>query len=386
MVSLPVHGYGTNQILEGFRAGMRRRQLEDEKRRETYFNLAKVGKLNTSDPNFMKMGNAQQEMAKAMQAQYQQEQKARERERIRVLYDRYTKGYDEAEKRGASPEILSQFAKRADALEPTIYGSKIGLYGEITDAKTRKAKKEAVVQQSIETLVQQLNGDSTSEQKWNLKNFVVTMEKEKLFTEDMRKTYIDIINDVVKKADEEKNKRAEALKKQQDEQRKLDNTIKEKTQTQRTPFTLNNGKTIETTYSNALALEKAGKGKIGQKTELPRNNYDFQNKKDIAKAEESILKEPESPTAIAAANFYNKTANTPYVYVPKKTEKSFMGVGTGTKTQVEKLKLPKIGNKQVTLKSVRQTMEEEGMTFEDVLRFLGEQDPDFKEKISALGL
>ena len=91
-------------------------------------------------------------------------------------------------------------------------------------------------------------------------------------------------------------------------------------------------------------------------------------KKDLINIETDILEFPEDPKTAPRVKAFNENANAPYYYKWTETLKTFMGIETGTKKIAEKTPLPIYRGRQLTLKDIRQTAKEEGLTWEESLK------------------
>jgi len=93
--------------------------------------------------------------------------------------------------------------------------------------------------------------------------------------------------------------------------------------------------------------------------------------KDVANAEKKI-----SEGDMAQVHFFNQYAKKPYVYIQTEGESPYNIMGldipfTGGDPGIKKIKLPKFQGKQVYAEDVYQTMIDNDMTFEEVLREIG---------------
>lgn len=122
--------------------------------------------------------------------------------------------------------------------------------------------------------------------------------------------------------------------------------------------------------------QESNRGKVrlvkGAKTppaEQPgvKERRDIATSKDVAKAEETILSNPENPAIAGHIEMFNRSSTAPYIFIQKEVP----GKLYGTNIETAKIQLPKINGKQATAKDITFTAEENGLTVEEVLMKLG---------------
>lgn len=270
MASYPVHSFGADAFMQNFMAQRELRMQRQKQMADTVMNQAKMGALDSFSPQIL------QQFQQANPAMYQVAKSTDQKAKADMASAKFDAGMAslvktmdvysklEAQDMDALAPAMSSMGNKMDQIAQQTLGISLNWNSTVGGMKEKRKVAADTIAESLSADIQKLGVNSTTEDLKRIKGKQAMLTQLKWLDDTSRKEVFGLIDDQIQNTMQEKQKKYTEQQNIQASQQR----IREATQTRGTDFTLKNGRTINTTYENALRMQAAGQGTIG--TEPPK--------------------------------------------------------------------------------------------------------------------